>query len=122
MIEDPLEEGIAMPVKKWHVGISCIIPSCPLCTVDDPDEIHQKLMEDMWRAVSSGYFPDDQIHVDAKAEKIGNGYHGANSGNGSLCLGLVHVKHIHALLCVGNHGMHTHLLNHARIPLMKKHQ
>jgi hypothetical protein len=37
---------IAMPVKKWHVGVSCIVPTCPLYAVDDPDEFHQKLMED----------------------------------------------------------------------------
>jgi hypothetical protein len=70
MIEDFLEEGIAMPVKKWHVGVGCIIPSCPLCAVDDPDEFHQKLMEDRGRAVSGGYWCDDQIHVDKKAGKI----------------------------------------------------
>jgi hypothetical protein len=84
MIEDLLKEGIAMPVKKWHVGVSCIIPSCPLCVVDDPDEFHQKLTEDRWRAVSGGYGCDYQIHVDAKAGNINNGYHSANSGNGSL--------------------------------------
>jgi hypothetical protein len=43
MIEYLLKEGIAMPVKKWHVGVSCIIPSCPLCAVDVPDEFHQKI-------------------------------------------------------------------------------
>ncbi len=58
MIEDPLEEGIAVPVKKWHVGMSCIVPSCPLCAVDDPDELPQKLTEDGWRAVSNGYHRD----------------------------------------------------------------
>jgi hypothetical protein len=59
MIEDLLEEGIAMPVKKWHVGMSCIVPSYPLCAVDDPDEFHQKLTEDRLRAVSGGYGRDD---------------------------------------------------------------
>jgi hypothetical protein len=70
MIEDLLKKGIAMPVKKWHVGMSCIVPSCPHCAVDDPDQFHQKLMEDRWRAISGGYCRDDQIHVDAKAEKL----------------------------------------------------
>jgi hypothetical protein len=59
MIEDPPEEGIAVPLKKWHVGVSCIIPSCPLCAFDDPDELHQNLMEDRWRTVSGGYCHDD---------------------------------------------------------------
>jgi hypothetical protein len=59
MIEDLLEEEIAMPVKKWHVGVSFIIPSCLLCAVDDLHEFHQKLMEDRWRAVSGGYCCDD---------------------------------------------------------------
>jgi hypothetical protein len=40
MIEDPLEEGIAVPVKKGHVDMSCIVPLYPLCTIDDPDELH----------------------------------------------------------------------------------
>ena len=75
-----------MPVKKWHVGVSCIIPLCLFCAVDDPDEFHHKLMEDGWRTVSSGYCHDDQIHVDPKAEKVDDGYHGANSGDESLCL------------------------------------
>jgi hypothetical protein len=61
MIKDLLKKVISMPVKKWHVGISCIIPSCPLCVIDDPDEFHQKLTEDRWRAVSGGYGHDDQI-------------------------------------------------------------
>jgi hypothetical protein len=113
MIKDLHKEGIAMPVKKWHEGVSCIVPMCPLCAVDDPDEFHQKLMEDRWRAVSGGYCHDDQIYVDAKAGKIDDGYHGANSGNGSLCLRLVRIEDIHALLCVGNHVLHTHLLMHA---------
>jgi hypothetical protein len=120
MVEDPLKEGMAVPVKKWHVDVSCIIPSCPLCAVDDPDELHQKLTEDGWRTISSGYCHDDQIHVDTKAGKIDNGYLGANLDDGSLCLGLVHIKNIHDLLCVGNHVTHTHLLDHARVPLGKK--
>jgi hypothetical protein len=60
------------------VGVSCIIPLCPLCVIDDPDEFHPKLMEDRWRAVSGGYGRDDRIHFEAKAGKINNGYHGAN--------------------------------------------
>jgi hypothetical protein len=120
MIEDLLKEGIAMPVKTWHVGVSCIMPSCPICDVDHPDKFHQKLMEDRWRAVSGGYGHDDRIHVDAKAGKIYNGHHGANSGDGILCLGLVCIKYIHALFCVGDHVLHMLLLNHARIPLRKK--
>jgi hypothetical protein len=59
MIEDPLEEGLAVPVKKWHVGVRCIVLLFPLCTVDDPDELHQKLTEDGWRTVSSDYHRDD---------------------------------------------------------------
>ncbi len=59
MVEDPFKEGIAVPTKKWHVDMSCIVPSCPLCAVDDPDELHQKLTEDRWRTVSSGYHHDD---------------------------------------------------------------
>ncbi len=113
MIQDPLKEGIAVPVKKWHMGMSCMIPLCPLCAVDDPDELHQKLTENRWRTVSSSYCRDDQIHVNAKAKKIDNGYHVANLVNGSLCLGLVCIKDIHALLCVGNHVTHMHLLDHA---------
>ena len=66
MIEDPLEEVIAVPVKKWNVDVSCVVPSCPLCAVDDLDELHQKLMEDGLRTVSSGYCRDDRIHVDTK--------------------------------------------------------
>ncbi len=73
MIGDLLGKGIAMPVKKWHVGVSCIIPLCPLCVVDDLDEFHQKITEDKWRAVSGGYGRDDQIHVDAKAGKNKDG-------------------------------------------------
>jgi hypothetical protein len=46
MVEDPLKEGIALPVKKWHVDVSYIVPLCLLCAVDDPDELHQKLTED----------------------------------------------------------------------------
>jgi hypothetical protein len=59
MIEDLIKEGIAMQVKKWHVGLSCIIPLCPLYVVDYPDEFHQKLTEDRWRAVSGGCGHDD---------------------------------------------------------------
>ncbi len=59
LIEYPFEEGIAVPVKKWHVGVSSIVPLCPLCAVDDADELHQKLMEDEWRTVSSGNRHDD---------------------------------------------------------------
>jgi hypothetical protein len=77
-------------------------------------------MEARWRTVSDGYCHDDQIHVDAKAGKIDDGYHGANSGNESLCLRVVHVEDIHALLCVGSHVMHMHLLDHAHILLRKK--
>jgi hypothetical protein len=120
MIEELLEKGIAMPVKKWHVGMSCIIPSCPLCVVNDPDEFHQKLMEDRLRAVSGGYGRDDRIHVDAKARKINDGYHGANLGNESFCLGLACIEDIHALFCVGDHVSHMLLLDHARVPLRKK--
>jgi hypothetical protein len=122
MIEDPLKEGIAVPVKKWHVGMSCIVPSCPLFAVDDPDELHQKLMKDGWRTVNSGYCHDDQIHLDTKAGKINDGYHGGNSGDGSLCLRLVRIKNIHALLPVSNHDTHTHLLDHACVHLRKKGQ
>jgi hypothetical protein len=78
--------------------------------------------EDGWRIVSSDYCRDDRIHVDTKAGEINNGYHGANSGDRSLCLRLVCVKNIHALLHVDNHVMHTHLLNHACTPLGKKGQ
>jgi hypothetical protein len=120
MIEDLLKEGIAMPVKKWHVGLSCFIPLFPLHVVNDPDEFHQKLMEDRWRAVSGGYGHDDKIHVDAKARKVDNGYHGANSGDGSLCLGLVCVKDIYALFCVGDDVSHMLLLDHACVSLRKK--
>jgi hypothetical protein len=74
MIENLLKEGIVMPVKTWHVGMSRIIPLCPLCVIDDPDEFHQKLTEDRWRAVSGGYGHDDRIHVDAKDGKINDGY------------------------------------------------
>ncbi len=81
MVEDPLEERIAVPVKKWHVDVSCIVPLCPLCAVDDPNELHQKLTKDRWRTVSGGYHHDDQIHVDTKAGEVDNGYHGANLGN-----------------------------------------
>jgi hypothetical protein len=122
MVENPLKEGIAVPVKKWCVDMSCIVPSCPLCAVDDPDELHQKLMEDGWRTVSSGYCHDDQIHVDTNAGKVDNGYHGANSGDGSLCLRLVQIKNIHTLLRVGNHVMHTHLLDLSCVSLRKKGQ
>jgi hypothetical protein len=122
MIEDPLKEGIAVPVKKWHVGVTCIVPLCPLCAVDDPDELHQKLTENGWRTVSSGYRRDAQIHADTKAGKSVNGYHVANSSNGSLRLRLVHVKNIDALLRVGDHVMHMHLLDHARVPMRKKGQ
>jgi hypothetical protein len=122
MVEDHLKEGIGVPVKKRHVDVSCIVPSCPLCAVDDPDKLHQKLLEDGWKTVSSGYHCDDQIHVDTKAEKIDDQYHGAKSGNGSPCLRLVHIKNIHALLHVSNHVTHTHLLDHARVPLGKKGQ
>ena len=109
-IEDLLEEGIAMPVKKWHLGVSCIIPLCLLCAVDDPDELHHILMEDGWRAVGGGYPCDDQIYVDAKAGKINNGYHGANVGDGSLCLGLVHVEDIHVLDSEELHTLSSELL------------
>ncbi len=122
MIEDLLEEGIAVPVKKWHVEVSCIEPLCPLCAVDDLDELYQKLTEDGWRTVSSGYCHDDQIHVHTKAGKVDNRYHGADLSDGSLCLRLVHVKNIHALLHVGNHVTHTYLLDNACIPLRKKGQ
>ncbi len=70
--------GIAVPVKKRHVDMSFIVPLCPLCAVDDPDELHQKLTEDGWRTVSSGYRHDDQIHVDTKTGKVNDGFHGAN--------------------------------------------
>jgi hypothetical protein len=120
MIEDLLKKGTVMPVKKWHVGMSCIVPTIPLCAVDDPDEFHQKLTEDRWRAVSGGYCRDDEIHVDAKAGNIDDGYHGADSGNGSLCLSLVHIKDIHALFCVSDHVLHMHLLDHARITPRRK--
>ncbi len=119
MVKDPLEERIAVPVKNWHVDVRCIVPSCPLCAVDDPDELHQKLTEDGWRTVSSGYCCDDQIHVDTKAGKIDDRYHGANAGDGSLCLRLVCIKNIHALLHVGNHVTHTHLFNQTCVPLRK---
>ncbi len=120
MIEDLLKEGIAMPVKKWHVGMSCIIPLCPLHVVNNPDEFCQILTEDRPRAVSGGYGHDERIHVDAKARKINDGYHGANLGSGSLCLGLVCIKDIHALFCVGDHSSHMLLLDHAYVPLEKK--
>ena len=121
MVEDPLKEGIAVLVKKWQVDRSCIIPLCPLCAGDDPDELHQKLTEDGWRIIiCSGYCHEDQIHVDIKAGKIKDGYHGANSGDGSLCLRLVHVENIHALLRVGDHVTHMHLLDYAHVPPGKK--
>ncbi len=109
-------------VKTWYAGMSCIVPTCPLCAIEDPDKLYQKLTKDRWRAVSGGYCHDDWIHVDAKARKIDDGYHGAKSGNGSLCLRLVHVEDIHALLCVSDHVLHTHLLDHACVPLRKKRQ
>jgi hypothetical protein len=122
MVEDPLKEGIAVPVKMWHadVDVSCIIPSCPLCAVDDPNELHQKLTEDGWRTVSSGYHRDDQTHVDTKAGKVNDGYHGADLGDRSLCHRLLRIKNNHALLRVSNHVMHMHLLDHACVPLRKK--
>ena len=80
MVEDPLKEGIAVPVKNWHVDMSCIVQLCPLCAADDPDELCEKLMEDGWRTVSSGYCHDDQIDVNTKARKVNNEYHGANLG------------------------------------------
>jgi hypothetical protein len=44
------------------------------------------------------------------------------TGNGSLCLRLVRIENIHALLRVGNHVAHMHLLYHAHVPLRKKGQ
>ncbi len=44
----------------------------------------------------------------------------ANTGNRSFCLGLVHVKNIHALFGIGYHVSEALLLNHAYVPLRKK--
>jgi hypothetical protein len=41
-------------------------------------------------------------------------------GNGSFCLGLVHIKNIHALFGIGYHVPEALLLNHAPVPLRKK--
>jgi hypothetical protein len=67
MIEDFLEEGVAMPVYMRHVHVSCVMPTSQLGVVDESDEFHQELTKYVGWAVSSGDGCDNQIHVDTEA-------------------------------------------------------
>jgi hypothetical protein len=109
-----------MPVYLRHVHVSRVIPMSPLGVVDESDEFHQELTEDGQLAVGHGDCPDNQIHVDTVDQEVKDGSHSANTGNGSFCLGLVHLKNIHALFGIEYHVSETMLLNHARVPLRKK--
>jgi hypothetical protein len=67
VIEDFLEERVAMPVYLRHVRVSCVAPTSPLSVVDESDEFHQELMEDGRWAVGGGDDRDNQIYVDTEA-------------------------------------------------------